>query len=242
MKIHNVKLKKDILSDLGLENNIINECYKFDIGDFDNLIKLSDSIDLSSFHELVLPPFNKCYFEFKINEVQTISTIVIFKNNELHFYYFKIKQNKMIDTCAVSHVCFVFQTEEHEIIRSHPYTDEHRKETFCNISVCFMKLFNIMACSNVETKNVETTQQILVSKKGRMKKVKKFFNHKILVIKLPNNRENGQSHDGTHLSPRLHFRRGHIRKLKSGITTWVQSCMVGDIINGLGEKEYKVSS
>jgi hypothetical protein len=32
---------------------------------------------------------------------------------------------------------------------------------------------------------------------------------------------------GTHASPRLHWRRGHKRRLPDGHTTWVRPCLVG---------------
>lgn len=45
---------------------------------------------------------------------------------------------------------------------------------------------------------------------------------------------------GTHASPRLHFRRGHIRKLADGRRTWVRSCLVGDKTKGFSGHDYKV--
>lgn len=47
---------------------------------------------------------------------------------------------------------------------------------------------------------------------------------------------------GTHASPRLHDRRGHFRKLKSGARVWVNPCKVGDASKGTVFKDYKVAS
>lgn len=47
---------------------------------------------------------------------------------------------------------------------------------------------------------------------------------------------------GTHASPRLHDRRGHFRKLKSGSRVWVSPCKVGDAGKGTVFKDYKVAS
>lgn len=47
---------------------------------------------------------------------------------------------------------------------------------------------------------------------------------------------------GTHASPRLHDRRGHFRKLKSGLRVWVNPCKVGDASKGTVFKDYKVAS
>ena len=45
---------------------------------------------------------------------------------------------------------------------------------------------------------------------------------------------------GTHASPRLHERRGHFRKLKSGAEVWVRACKVGDVSNGAVLQTYVV--
>lgn len=42
-------------------------------------------------------------------------------------------------------------------------------------------------------------------------------------------------------SPRMHWRRGHIRRLPSGALTWVRHCMVGRAENGRIEKEYRLN-
>lgn len=46
---------------------------------------------------------------------------------------------------------------------------------------------------------------------------------------------------GTHASPRLHDRRGHLRKLPSGKTCWVKPCKVGDASKGVVFHDYKVT-
>jgi hypothetical protein len=45
---------------------------------------------------------------------------------------------------------------------------------------------------------------------------------------------------GTHASPRMHKRRGHIRRLRSGRTTWIRNMIVGKPTAGTVEKEYSV--
>lgn len=45
---------------------------------------------------------------------------------------------------------------------------------------------------------------------------------------------------GTHASPRLHDRRGHLRRLKSGKNVWVKPCKVGDPSKGIVFHDYKV--
>jgi len=45
---------------------------------------------------------------------------------------------------------------------------------------------------------------------------------------------------GTHASPRMHKRRGHVRRLHSGKTTWIRNMIVGKPGTGTVEKEYAV--
>ncbi len=45
---------------------------------------------------------------------------------------------------------------------------------------------------------------------------------------------------GTHASPRLHDRRGHLRRLKSGKNVWVRSCKVGKAELGTIFHDYEV--
>lgn len=54
------------------------------------------------------------------------------------------------------------------------------------------------------------------------------------AIKMPGVKGDGQSH----ASPRLHWRRGHIRRLTSGNLVTVRPCLVGKIDNGVIEHNY----
>lgn len=45
---------------------------------------------------------------------------------------------------------------------------------------------------------------------------------------------------GTHASPRLHDRRGHLRRLPDGRIVWVRPCKVGDASKGIVFHDYQV--
>lgn len=47
---------------------------------------------------------------------------------------------------------------------------------------------------------------------------------------------------GTHASPRMHDRRGHIRRLKSGKNVWVKAHKVGDASKGYVFHDYKIEA
>jgi hypothetical protein len=52
--------------------------------------------------------------------------------------------------------------------------------------------------------------------------------------------ESAEASGGNHASPRFHVRRGHVRRLPTGRTTWVKQCTVGDASLGRIEKDYRV--
>ena len=47
---------------------------------------------------------------------------------------------------------------------------------------------------------------------------------------------------GTHASPRLHDRRGHLRRMRSGKNVWVRPCKVGDASKGVVFHDYKLEA
>lgn len=101
-------------------------------------------------------------------------------------------------------------------------------------------VFSMMACSNVRTRDHQP-DAALNKKRAKAGKVP-LVSYKTLEIIVPNTRyEGGGSGGGTHASPRVHLRRGHIRKIADGKTVWVQACVVGSK-HGMVLKDYKLRS
>ncbi len=102
-----------------------------------------------------------------------------------------------------------------------------------------MNLFYILGCSNVET--ADNPAPTALNKKRA--KAGKFpvLEYKTLVLKLDAQRTSGQVCGGTHASPRVHLRRGHVRRLESGRRVWVQACVVGSA-HGMVLKDYKITT
>lgn len=104
----------------------------------------------------------------------------------------------------------------------------------------FANLCKLLNCKNVEA--ISHPPSIALNKK-RIKNGKlPFFEYKTLHIKT-NQVVSGRSGSviADRNSPRVHLRRGHIRMLPSGETTWVQSCVVGSSDKGFIKKDYKIS-
>ena len=49
-----------------------------------------------------------------------------------------------------------------------------------------------------------------------------------------------EPHGGTHASPRMHDRRGHLRRLRSGKNVWVKPHKVGDVTLGTIFHDYRI--
>ena len=95
----------------------------------------------------------------------------------------------------------------------------------------------VFSCSNVTT--VSHSPPKFINSKRLAKGKIPFFTYKTLhITSSPVSAAKGG--DGTHASPRLHMRRGHIRRIAGGRSVWVRSAMVGDKSLGFADKEYAV--
>lgn len=73
-------------------------------------------------------------------------------------------------------------------------------------------------------------------------KANKVLEYKVLKLDLSNPPPEASDCGGTHASPRLHLRRGHWRKYKSGIERWIKPTWVGDKDLGVIHKDYEVTT
>jgi hypothetical protein len=103
-----------------------------------------------------------------------------------------------------------------------------------------LELCNLLECTNIGTETIPAPTK-LNKKRARTGKPP-FSEFKVLTV--------GKSKErvflpgnigGTHASPRLHQRRGHIRRLPSGKKTWVRHHMVGSSARGKVVKDYWVA-
>lgn len=100
-----------------------------------------------------------------------------------------------------------------------------------------LNLFYVLGCSNVEATN-NSALTALNKKRARAGKYP-VLEYKTLVLKVNGQASNGQPQGGSHASPRVHLRRGHVRHLDSGRRVWVQACVVGST-HGMVLKDYRV--
>lgn len=99
-------------------------------------------------------------------------------------------------------------------------------------------LVNLCACLNCENVETETLAAPTALNKKREKKGRPpLFEYKTLVL-TSRGASGGQSQGGTHSSPRIHLRRGHIRRIAPDRTVWVRPTVVGDKSRGVVHKDY----
>lgn len=95
----------------------------------------------------------------------------------------------------------------------------------------FLRVLN---CTNVVIQNIDAPK--FLNKKRAQKGRPSIYSYKTLVLKTKQRRlEQG---NGTHESPRIHLRRGHIKKRKTG-DFWWQPCVVGNVKRGIVMKDYR---
>lgn len=128
-----------------------------------------------------------------------------------------------------------FSTTENKLIDDKSV--KAMQHTFIYALLCFLAALN---CSNVK-QYVLPKPKIPVNSKGKPKQGKQpFFSYKILTIDTQSQQpQSNTTGGGTHASPRVHLRRGHIRRLPNK-TVWVNACVVGDKSKGMVHKDYNV--
>jgi len=98
---------------------------------------------------------------------------------------------------------------------------------------------SLLECNNID---IETVSPPDTAGLGRRKKRLLRFEYRVLAITGKRSSSHNGGTSGGHRSPRFHMRRGHIRHLPSGQTTWVSSCAVGSDQTGVIAKDYRVKS
>lgn len=97
-------------------------------------------------------------------------------------------------------------------------------------TLCAMKCVNIERVEHAPNGKLQ---------KARAKRGKKpLFSFWTLELAIPNAKKERNKCGGTHSSPRLHLRRGHVREYLPGLFCWVQPHAVGNKKLGVVHKDY----
>ena len=109
--------------------------------------------------------------------------------------------------------------------------DDSHDEVLMAVQTCA-----VLNCSNVRTAEVAPAAKL---NRSRMRTGKTpFFTYKVLTVETdPSPKAQGNAQGGAHASPRMHLRRGHLRRVSERVV-WVRPAMVG--AHGLVEKDYRI--
>jgi hypothetical protein len=99
----------------------------------------------------------------------------------------------------------------------------------------------VMNCNNVSTA-IANPSENQNKKRARNGKLPMYAYHVLMLNPLEEKENKVEHQGGTHASPRLHLRRGHIRRLADNRVTWVNAAMIGNKKNGVVEKSYAINS
>lgn len=153
-------------------------------------------------------------------------------------YYLDILLDTAKETLSV-----YFQEELFNLDPS--FTQEQRAEHAASYDFVVKQVWLFLAalnCANITTKVVPAPAKL---NKARAKSKRPLMReYKVLELDL-GHKETLEYADEEELKrngsqKRLHFRRGHVRRLTSGTTVWVSHCLVGQKKLGLIDKEYTV--
>lgn len=105
-----------------------------------------------------------------------------------------------------------------------------------SVAAQFLLLANCGNVSPLKIHEPSDKQRRAASRRGNAP----FHSYWTLDCALPSSPAEARSLGGTHAAPRLHMRRGHVRRLPTGRTTWVRQCAVGNANLGAVSKDYAV--
>jgi hypothetical protein len=108
------------------------------------------------------------------------------------------------------------------------------EESIISSAQWLCRFLAVLNCSNVEITEVGDPK--FINKKRKNKGKVPIYSYKTLVLKTRQQRLATGS--GTHESPRIHLRRGHVKRRKTG-DFWWQPCVVGDRKKGVVVKDYR---
>ncbi|MCP4127325.1 MAG: hypothetical protein GY753_09715 [Gammaproteobacteria bacterium] len=221
-----------------LHDDII-QAIKFDLGDeFSNMPGFEMEEAKISVPKL---PYDKVYFEAVSHDGNRYGAI--FENYGEYGVCGQVLLEAQLENSAIKGlipmgVSFFEDGDKLAIHAAHAEGFEEKEIAMIAALDLMVKAIEVLNCSNVKT--IDSQEKKFINKKRKAKGKLPLFTYKTLHIDTGEREEQKGPSKGAHASPRVHLRRGHIRKLAAGKTTWVQPCVVGDKSKGIVHKEYLV--
>jgi hypothetical protein len=211
----------------------------FDIGNTEGMVGLKE------IHSLIRLPYETCWFEGRLIDNQKKTTLFGFLSFEeiddgvrklvsIHFSRKLPDHEEWIMRC--SSFWYIKPNGMGQLdIGGH--SDEKLAEWDTELHSILRTFLSVLNCSNVKQ------QQHLPPRAMRRHPGKghPLFSWWTLHLKLPNERTPSLPGGGHHASPRVHLRRGHIRRYQTGHYCWIQDMVVGKKELGIVHKDYRAN-
>jgi len=205
----------------------------FDMGSHDN------SPDLKVVPDLFYLPYPVVWFECLLED--GILGLLASQVGEKE-YAVAVVNKYMHSTWSIGHVVKLWIEGDDLNIKSHAqFSDGSDEELQSDLEYSgqaigmMAKFIMAMNCSNVQRQEHKAPKHINAKRINRGRQP--IFSYWTLHIPAER-REDSACMGGTHASPRLHLRRGHIRRYADGKYTWVNACVVGKKELGVIAKDY----
>jgi len=185
------------------------------------------------------PPFSKCVFAFRsrtTSGVDFVMAILVSGDDpEIGINFSGARKiatkNKFTITTG-----FKYCVDADGVVTSSLDTDPNW-ESIGNAMLGFISIWYESLLEN-QNAYIPTAKDPAVNRRRIAKGKKPLYDWRTVIVSPK--KSQSASLGGTHASPRLHDRRGHLRKYKSGKTGWVKACKVGNAALGTVFHDYEV--
>lgn len=214
---------------------------KFILPDDGEIFKTIKTTVLSGYISILRLPYEKVIIEvpFSINVHGQIGAAIFAEQNGESIDLFFVSMNS-IDGPSVCDLLIKLNADFSAgivSIQNNKQQSDARSMQFASWAVrVVLSLLAALSCKNV--KECEIAPDARLQQKRLRNGKAPLYTYKTLVIG-----EKGQVAriGGSHSSPRVHLRRGHIRRLPDK-NVWVNACVVGDKSKGIVHKDYAVTA
>jgi hypothetical protein len=226
----------------------VRDAQKFYVGDVESLNGIKES------KELARLPFPKCVFEFEEHALGKRQRGFVFCEDSSpnaaangDFVAHTVLESYdawlyigyvQFDRCTLNSTVYVINHTAQLMCSYSGKSDDAIRQMIWkatsagfNLVCAFLSVLN---CSNVAINEISAPK--FRNQKRKAKNLVPIYSYKTLVLKTRQRLLSALG--GTHDSPRIHLRRGHIKHRKTG-DFWWQPCVVGDRKRGVVMKDYR---
>jgi hypothetical protein len=239
--------------EFGTLSNVIQSAVKFEIDTQMYMETLEHADDVYELGKHTKLPFPTCYFELPglvtiialqdttINDSIAFSMIVSHPGKDEHEIFHQIfppSMTLMVYPTTGRIICPSDTEGEFMDVMS----DDASKNVIRNVAYCILDLLTLLNTPSTVVENEAPSHKVIRQrkKKGQLP----FFSYKVVKVNvnqlIPNRVENADHHE--RVSPRVHLRRGHLRRYQSGKEVWIDHMVIGDKTKGMIMKDYEVTN